>query len=86
MELLTFIMGASFGILLTFVRMSYTNMKLKKDKTIMSIKNIIPYDEYCEIESLVKKRYYTLTHTPYHELSTSDIDEIQTLESIMNNL
>ena len=84
LALLTFILGSLVGSLLWILMSIITKKKAKADN--LKLEYVLDYDEYCVIDSLVRKRHYELYNTPFEDLSMSEMDEIKILESIRKKL
>ena len=84
LALLTFILGSLVGSLLWILMSIITKKKAKADN--LKLEYVLDYDEYCVIDSLVRKRHYELYNTPFEELSIGDMDEIKILENIRKKL
>lgn len=83
LALLTFVLG-SLTTLLLWILITIPKKKSKSDN--LKLEHVLDYDEYCVIDSLVRKRHYELYNTPFEELSIGDMDEIKILESIRKKL
>lgn len=84
LTILTFMLGSIFGVVSWILMSDLPKKKSKSDN--LKLEHVLDYDEYCEVDTLVRKRQYEINHTTFEDLSIGDMDELEILEKIRKKL